>query len=151
MATLAWQRFHARTHLCWAACTATSAVVRVLGSGFRPFQEGLCRFGELAVNATWVSGSEVRCMSRAGSTATHASDSVWLRFNDDEDILSTSEIHTRGPRRPSVKDGALQLTSAETMQERSLVVRAPRMSGQQHFAATFDLWIGGGLGGELPT
>ena len=34
------------------------------------------------------------------------------------------------------------------MQERSIVVRGPRMSGQQHFAATFDLYIGDGLGGE---
>ena len=47
-----------------------------------------------------------------------------------------------------MKDGALQLTSAETLQERSLVVRAPRMSGQQYFAAEFDLFVGNGLGGE---
>ena len=125
-----------------------STVVRVLGSGFRPFEEGLCRFGDLSVNATWVSGSEVRCVSAAAATATYASDEVWLRFHDHEDIMSTSEVHTTGPRRPTVKDGALQLTSAETMQERSLVVRAPRMSGQQYFAAEFDLFVGNGLGGE---
>ena len=54
-----------------------------------------------------------------------------------------------------MKNGELILTYAETMQERSLVVRGPRMAGHlygglahQHFAAHFDLFIGGGLGGE---
>ena len=28
------------------------------------------------------------------------------------------------------------------------MVRGPRMSGQQHFAASFDLFVGLGLGGE---
>ena len=69
--------------------------------------------------------------------------------------METSALHTNGPRGPTVKNGELILTYAETMQERSLVVRGPRMAGHlygglahQHFAAHFDLFIGGGLGGE---
>ena len=53
-----------------------STVVRVLGSGFRPFETTLCRFGAIAVNATWVSSSEVRCVSQAAWTSAGASDNV---------------------------------------------------------------------------
>jgi len=61
-----------------------STVVRVFGSGFRPFEESLCRFGEIAVNATWVSSGEVRCVARAAVTAAGAADSVWLQFASHE-------------------------------------------------------------------
>ena len=49
-----------------------STVVRVLGSGFRPFEEGLCRFGDLSVNATWVSGRRcAACQPRQRQLPTH--------------------------------------------------------------------------------
>ena len=50
-----------------------------------------------------------------------------------------------------MKNEELIPTYAEPMQERSLT-RGPRMAGQPHFAASFDLWIGQGqplgAGGE---
>ena len=43
--------------------SAGSTVVRVLGSGFQPFEETLCRFGSGSVAARWASGGEVVCVS----------------------------------------------------------------------------------------
>ena len=131
-----------------------STIVRVLGSGFRPFEETLCRFGDFSVNATWVSTGEVQCVSHPAASAVHAADKLWLDFSDEADVLTTSELYTSGPHGPTVKNGALILTYAETNQKRSIVVRGPRMSSgphmtaQSYFAASFDLYVGDGLGGE---
>ena len=109
-----------------------STVVRVLGSGFQPFEETLCRFGEFSVNATWVSSGEVRCVSHEAASAVGASDTLRLEFTDVADVLTTSSLHTSGPRGAAVKNGALILTYAATNQERSIVVRGPRMSSGPH-------------------
>ena len=125
-----------------------STVVQVHGTGFRPFEGSVCRFGGIEVNATWVSSSEVRCVSRAAESAVGASDELFMGFASEDEVLETAEVHTLGPRGMFVNSlGWLQLTGPAPMQERSIVVRGPRMSGHQYFAASFDLYIGGGTGG----
>ena len=132
-----------------------SIVVPVSERFNMPFDVSLCHFGGAAGDATWVSSTEYQCISRPADSLVGASDSIFLDFTDHEEVMETSALHTNGPRGPTVKNGELILTYAETMQERSLVVRGPRMAGHlygglahQHFAAHFDLFIGGGLGGE---
>ena len=120
----------------------------VLGSGFRPFDEMLCRNGDSQSNGTWVSSREVRCVSLEADSVACASGSAFLRFYDHEEAMQLCAIHTLGPRGQTVKNGALILTYAETLQERSVVLRGPRMCAEQHFAATWELYIGSGLGGE---
>ena len=80
------------------------------------------------MNASWVSSSEVRCVSQPASSYVHAADRLFLEMSSVTEVLETSSLHTSGPRGAATKNGELILTYAETMQERSLVVRGSVLS-----------------------
>ena len=142
---------------------AGSTRIRVLGSGFQPLPEAVCRFGTggttaaaenatlmaaATVRATFVSAAEVRCDS-PGAAIAGASSMLWLDFSNESELLARGSVHTSGVPGNPVEAGELWLTRASTLQVRSVVAGAQLMSRHHRvFSASFKLYIGGGTGGE---
>ena len=131
-----------------SGATAGETPVRALGTGVQPFKERLCRFGERdrTVAARWTSSGEYRCVSPSASAA-NATTRRALDFG--APLAGVAALYSRTPSDAAVRDGVLVLTEAQPLHERSMVIELPALwEEQRYFEASFDLYAGGGNGGE---
>ena len=128
----------------------------LVDGGADPYQ---CRFGAEVVAGTMVAPHTMRCVAPSAAAA-GAETMLQFDFDPEHDDahphprvppLGTNEAeYTLHGAAMRTDDGALMLTSCDYEQAGSFVVRRPagKSGAVSAFHATFDVWVGGGSGGD---
>ena len=118
----------------------------VHGSGFMqmPRVETVCRFGHGTVVASYIDEMRLLCVSPPADAA-GASGAVSLDFAQHNEAMS---LFAQPASAVQLAHGMLRLTAADMLQTGTALVAVPLLNETSEFEVSFNVFIGGGSGGE---